>query len=243
MSVNYPNSTALPINITIGANPICIGQTVTYNIQAVTGANNFIWSLPQGSNGSSTSNSITVYYSSLAKSGDLKVKYTNACGEVQESSLSIIVNNNPPTPIVKFNGSLLESTTANGYQWYCNNKIIPNATSQTLSPTQGGDYYVVVTNNNCPSLPSNSLFSYPVGNEVILINELIKVYPNPTGGIITIEGLPEAHKSTIAVYSDNGKLIMKKSTYSKQEEIDISKQVPGHYLLIINKQSVKIIKK
>ena len=84
---------------------------------------------------------------------------------------------------------------------------------------------------------------FPVNSEVIYMSDLIKVYPNPTSGIITIEGLPETKKSTIAIYSDNGKLIMKKSTYSKQEEVDISKQVSGYYLLIINKQSVKIIKK
>jgi hypothetical protein len=243
MSVNSPNGTTLPINITNGANPTCTGQTVTYNIQAVTGVNNYIWTLPQGANGSSTTNSITVYYTSLAKSGDLKVKFSNACGEIQESLLSIIINNIPPAPIIKFSGSLLESTPANGYQWYCNNKIIPNATSQTLSPVQSGDYYVVATIGNCSSIPSNSLYSYAVGNEVVLINELIKVYPNPTSGILTIEGLPESHKSTIAVYSDNGKLIMKKSTNSRQEIVDISKQVSGHYLLIINKQSVKIIKR
>ena len=76
----------------------------------------------------------------------------------------------------------------------------------------------------------------------ILIFERLKIYPNPTNGIITIEGLPSNEKNRIAVYSSDGSLILEKFSNSETCEIDFSKQVSGSYLVIINKQTIKIVK-
>ncbi|MBW6535701.1 MAG: T9SS type A sorting domain-containing protein [Mariniphaga sp.] len=84
-----------------------------------------------------------------------------------------------------------------------------------------------------------------VSNEVIIVNKTIKVYPNPTSGIITIEGLPENERAQIAIYDTNSRLIKKHVSHSSITEIDISDVVPGTYLLVINNQfekTVKIIK-
>lgn len=77
-----------------------------------------------------------------------------------------------------------------------------------------------------------------------IINEALnfKVYPNPTTGIINIKGLPENQKTKIEVFTANGKLIMRKITYADEDKINLSKQVTGTYFLVINKQSIKIIK-
>lgn len=70
----------------------------------------------------------------------------------------------------------------------------------------------------------------------------IKVYPNPTTGIVEIKGLPENQKTRIAVYTNNGKLILKKTIKSSHVEIDLRKQAPSTYLIFVNDQSIKIIK-
>lgn len=69
------------------------------------------------------------------------------------------------------------------------------------------------------------------------------VYPNPTTGVIKIEGLSTTHKNEITIQSIDGKLIRKKITNLAEETIDISDQVSGTYLLLINNQTFKIQKK
>lgn len=88
----------------------------------------------------------------------------------------------------------------------------------------------------------NVLNVIKVGVNDISKSELM-VYPNPTSGIIKIEGLPINQKTKITIHTVDGKLIRKKISSSITETIDISDQVPGTYLLNINKKSFKIQKK
>jgi hypothetical protein len=58
-----------------GLETVCQGQySVTYTIPAITNATFYIWSLPSGATGSSTTNSIAVNYESNAISGILQLK-------------------------------------------------------------------------------------------------------------------------------------------------------------------------
>lgn len=87
---------------------------------------------------------------------------------------------------------------------------------------------------------------YPVYGAIFKESDLIKVYPNPTTGIITIEGLPKNEKAEIALYNMNSKLVKVQTSYSSLTQIDISEVVSGIYLLVINnrfEQAVKIIKR
>jgi hypothetical protein len=118
-------------------------------------------------------------------------------------------------------------------------------------------YYVILDNQALTDLAGNSFdgitdvaaWTFKTGAAFATSNEFyeigsstIKIYPNPTTGIINIEGLPANQKSMISVYAANGDLITEKITNSDKDKIDISKQVPGTYFLQINKQSIKIIK-
>jgi hypothetical protein len=77
---------------------------------------------------------------------------------------------------------------------------------------------------------------------------LIKIYPNPTRGLIRIEiqNLPVGETANITLYELSGKLITMKQT-SESTEIDITGQPAGIYLMKIiagEKQTEwKIIKK
>lgn len=70
----------------------------------------------------------------------------------------------------------------------------------------------------------------------------LATYPNPTTGILKIEGLRANQENRISVYSVDGILIKTKLSNSITETIDLSDQVSGMYLLFINNQPVKIIK-
>ncbi|MEI6696736.1 MAG: FG-GAP-like repeat-containing protein [Bacteroidota bacterium] len=89
----------LPINAgTItGLSTVCQGQnSVAYNLPAISNATSYVWTLPNGASGTSTSNSIILSYSNSASSGNITVKGHNSCGDGVNSILSLTVN---PLPI------------------------------------------------------------------------------------------------------------------------------------------------
>ncbi|MEI6823755.1 MAG: CARDB domain-containing protein, partial [Bacteroidota bacterium] len=85
-------------SIITGATTVCQGQnSVTYTIPTIDSATSYIWTLPTGAIGTSTTNSITVSYGNTAISGNITVKGHNSCGNGVSSSLAITVNQLPPT--------------------------------------------------------------------------------------------------------------------------------------------------
>jgi hypothetical protein len=82
-----------------GSSSVCQGQnSVTYTVPVIANATSYIWTLPSGATGTSTTNSITVNYGSSAVSGNITVKGHNNCGDGSISSLAITVLNIPTTP-------------------------------------------------------------------------------------------------------------------------------------------------
>ena len=65
----------------------------------ITSTDSYIWSLPSGATGTSTTNSITVNYSNNAQSGFIKVKGHNSCGDGSSSSSYIFVHLNIGTGV------------------------------------------------------------------------------------------------------------------------------------------------
>jgi photosystem II stability/assembly factor-like uncharacterized protein len=113
VSVNYANvyfcSAASPTvkNVTVdqipaqpgiisGTTPVCQGSTNTYSISAVPGASSYVWTLPSGWSGSSTSTSINGTAGSGG--GTITVKANNSCGPGPAQSKSITVNPLPAQP-------------------------------------------------------------------------------------------------------------------------------------------------
>jgi len=81
-----------------GISTICQGQSsAVYSVATIPNATSYIWTLPTGATGTSTSNSITVNYSTSAVSGNITVKGHNDSGDGLSSTLVITVN---PLPAI-----------------------------------------------------------------------------------------------------------------------------------------------
>ncbi len=79
-----------------GLNPVCKGQSgVVYTVTPIINATSYIWILPNGYTGISTSPSITINFSSTAVSDTIKVKGHNYLGDGPTVSLFIVVNTVP----------------------------------------------------------------------------------------------------------------------------------------------------
>ena len=74
-----------------GEPSVCQGQTMIYSIAEITNADSYEWTLPEGASGSSTSNTISVEYTSSSVSGELSVKGMNDCGGGTEAIVDITV--------------------------------------------------------------------------------------------------------------------------------------------------------
>ena len=76
-----------------GTTTVCQNQSsVTYNVPSISNATSYLWTLPSGATGTSTTNSITVNYGASSVSGSITVKGHNDCGDGTTSTLAIIVN-------------------------------------------------------------------------------------------------------------------------------------------------------
>jgi large repetitive protein len=81
-----------------GSITLCQGQSQIYSFTSVIGATSYLWTLPGGWTGSSTTNSITV--TAGVTGGTLSVKAKNGCGFGSERSINIRVVNT-----ISFSGS------------------------------------------------------------------------------------------------------------------------------------------
>ncbi|MFZ4398621.1 MAG: T9SS type A sorting domain-containing protein [Bacteroidales bacterium] len=75
-------------------------NAVLFSVSGISNAVSYIWTLPNGANGNSLTNNITINFDTTANSGNISVKASNTCGNSQASIFPITVNplvNNPST--------------------------------------------------------------------------------------------------------------------------------------------------
>ncbi|MCX6272957.1 MAG: hypothetical protein NTU44_17435 [Bacteroidetes bacterium] len=86
-----------PIN---GTTPVCQGPVVViYTVFPIVNTTGYIWTLPPGATGTSTTNTIQVTFPSpAANSGNITVKAHNVCGDGAPSTLPVVVNPLPAAP-------------------------------------------------------------------------------------------------------------------------------------------------
>lgn len=71
----------------------------------------------------------------------------------------------------------------------------------------------------------------------------VRLYPDPTTGIVYIYGLETASRGHIKVFSSDGILVFERAIYSPSDIVDITNQKSGTYLFVVNSETFKILKK
>ncbi len=134
-----------------GPTSTCGQTTATYSVAPVFGATSYIWTLPAGMTGTSSTNTITVTIAGSFVYGQLKVSAVNACGNVPGSGIWI-TGNTPATPVSisgPSNVCGLTSATysvpavagASGYNWVitgAGNSISGSNTGTTVTALLAG---------------------------------------------------------------------------------------------------------
>jgi hypothetical protein len=213
-----------------GTATVCSGTTgVPYSVATIPNATVYVWVIPTGvsiASGSGT-NAITLNWNAVSGPQTISVYGNNLCGNGQVSpDFSVQVTPLPATPVITEAGYVLSSDAVAGNQWYWNGISILGATAQTYTALFNGDYWDVVTLNNCVSDPSNHISILTIG-----VNEqqsgTISVYPNPNNGHFTFTSSME--NGTLELYNIIGSMVYSAKVEKHESIVDLSSQPRGIY--------------
>jgi hypothetical protein len=243
LTITRINAAPEPAGAINGPTSVCQGQAnITYSVPPITNATTYIWTLPSGASGSSTTNAIVVSYSMDATSGNISVMGSNSSGNGVPSLIYINVSSIPPTPIITQNVNVLTSSSTGGNQWYNSAGIINGATSQQYHATTNGIYYTIVTINGCSSLPSNVINVVITNIDNIDIASEILIYPNPVKNELTIEASAVINIKNFEILNSLGQVIYKTNMLEKNV-IQMSEFSCGVYIIRFNKANSFLFKK
>ena len=231
------------VNFSVQSNSICVNSSIAF-MDASKKATSWQWQFPGGNPSTSTIKNPEIIYS---QPGIYNVMLTasNDNGSQTVMRLNIItVNDLPAVPIITLIGNEFSSTASKSYQWYFNNTIIPNATSQNLTADKQGFYQVEVWDQNPCSNISDPVYFSTTGIAESNRTSEFTVFPNPAISKIYI-ALPLYSEGFINIIGMNGQKILEKGI-TKQEsllEIDLTQYSTGIYkVLFINEKGNTIQK-
>jgi dienelactone hydrolase len=149
------------------------------------------------------------------------------------------------TVSINANGAVLTaSTTGVSYQWFFNNSPINNATSQSFTATQDGNYTVKVTYQygcitSAPYAYSNG--GVGIDENIIAFN----LFPNPVSNVLTINNL-SGKMATYTLLDLSGRPILTFESQDATVSMDLSKFSAGNYFVKIDgftgKKTFRIVK-
>lgn len=148
---------------------ICSGSTNVYSVPSIGGSTGYLWTLPGGWSGISTTNNISTTASST--SGNITVTATNACGTSAASIFAITVNDIPALPSIITGEdnfceditaqiySVVNDTSATSYTWTLPSGWVGTSTTNIINTTTGsaGGNITVIANNTCGSSPTQTI--------------------------------------------------------------------------------------
>lgn len=190
--------------------------------------------------------------------GSFRLVIKDSVNNCAASSASFSVTYNESLP-VQFGtsgayqqSSGMLSSLYNGYpsyQWLLNGTpIIPAGQTQNYMPVINGSYSLVITNQYGCSDTSNVVNVFNVGNEEVLNENMISVFPNPNDGHFTINISSSEQKPVRfslvnmlgeTIYSEN----IQSSGGSWNKYISVESLSPGIYIALVDFERGAVKKK
>ena len=144
-------------------------------------------------------------------------------------------------PHLMFDGNAISSSIINVsviYEWTYNGAVIPDASSSELDFRGLGEYVVTVSEPFDCGQYSDTLVLGTVDIKSSINNE-IRVYPNPTAGILNI--VSNELINNIDLVDLSGRILKSFALFARSADIDLTGIHSGIYLLRINSDRVTLI--
>lgn len=185
---------------------------------------------------------------SVSVSGNFSVAVTNLNGCGVSAPVSVTIHSNPPVPPIDYSGTPYRFTTTPGYtsyNWYFNNVVITGAVSNTYTPTQTGNYAVmVIDSNNCRNTsPVYNLLVLST-TELLVGGASLRFYPSPAYGLLNIDvQRVSGRKLTAELYDLGGRLVYTQLLNRNHNEIPLKSLQAAVYLLVVSDGKEKEVRK
>lgn len=156
-------------------------------------------------------------------------------GGASSNRTAIVVNVAAAIDIsTSLNGLTISANESSAtYQWLdCNNSnaIIASETNQDFTASTNGNYAVEITVGACVDT-SACVAITTVGVNENSIENLVKIYPNPSSGNFIISAEDLIGLTEVKVYSLEGKIVYTNSLTNNQINVDASSWSKGIYLI------------
>ncbi len=169
LAITVVNGTPNTPSIVNGNSDICALTVNSYNVVSVPGATSYLWSLPLGWTGNSTTNTISATASITG--GNILISSVNVCGSSAPQTLTINVANGVLAQPAAINGNagicastansydILPIVGATSYTWMLpigwTGSSTTNSINTASNATSGN--LTVTANNSCGASPSQTL--------------------------------------------------------------------------------------
>jgi hypothetical protein len=215
---------------------LCAGQSL--NLLAL-GANTYTWNTGSNAQQIAVSPSVTTTYSLSGKDANGCIANTNQL--ITINALPVLTITAVNNPICVGETATLNALGAVNYQWSSSNLLL-KAPLITVSPQSTSIFTVTGTDNNGCSSKAVATVSVNLctGIEETAADHQIKLYPNPSNGIINLEIVNE-QEAIIVIYNAIGQII----TSQKAEllnQIDLSPYSNGLYTVVVSQNNKLIYK-
>lgn len=233
-----------PVLNIIGDSIVCEKEINTFYIDSDEELN-VIWKLNYGEVINFQNDTLLISWS-YAGLDTLIIIAVNKSNCIDTILIPIIINQNPPQPIIIQSGNSLISSADYGNQWFLNGQIIPGANQKIYIPTKSGNYTVQVTSeDNCHSLMSEPIY-FEI-NSVVNNTKFYSIQPNPAKDFVLINFNSYINSKIINfdvvdVMGKNRKKIIYETAINSFM-IDIKDLNEGIYFVIISYEDKKLVDK
>jgi hypothetical protein len=218
---------------------ICPGEDpIILEVETVEGGVDYQWKR----NGVPIVGAMGTSYTEFLTEADYVVEASRGGCATSSEVLMINYGEMPPVPEIILRGPVVWYLTCSNdqaieYRWYRNGERIPGADSYLyVVGSEQGRFEVAISDGSACFARSEPVW-IPLGTGVESdIWENLKIYPNPTPGLFTIElDSPVMGELIIDIFRENGQQLINikflKETLHFQTEIDLSAQPAGIYLV------------
>ena len=165
--------------------------------------------------------------------------YTN--DTLPSATVLMLRDSTPVTPMLSLIGNLLVVNNGGHFIWYYNSvnscvgaTILPGVINQTYNPHAQGYYFVVKDSVNCPSMCSNVIYISLLGVANINNARDVKIYPNPTYGMLNFDWDNHVENIKLDVFNILGQPMLHENIKDQSHhETDISSLPEGNYIVVL----------
>jgi uncharacterized repeat protein (TIGR01451 family) len=182
----------------------------------------------------------------LAASGIYTYHFSNYLGCDSSANLNLTVTI-PNVTIQQVDSVLIAQASNSTFQWFdCStHKSINGATNDSLIPHSTGYYGVIVTTQNCIDTSACYYVGISTGMNYLTNDNFVKIFPNPTNSLLSIEWTNESNIQKIILVDALGRKIKEFGTKGIRQIITMNELEDGIYFLHLigkTKNVIKVIK-